>query len=72
EGWLSLNTDGASKGDIIVGCGGSLRNSDGLCLARNIGVTKVKVHVDSSDVIHTLNSSHDGSVVGWHLIEKIH
>jgi ribonuclease HI len=44
---------------------------DGLCLARNIGVQKVKLHVDSSVVVQTLNNSTGGSIVGWRLIQEI-
>ncbi|MCI31187.1 ribonuclease H, partial [Trifolium medium] len=29
EGWICLNTDGASRGDTIAGCGGLFRNSNG-------------------------------------------
>jgi hypothetical protein len=29
EGWLCLDTDGASQGEVIAGCGGILRNSNG-------------------------------------------
>ncbi|GAU10505.1 hypothetical protein TSUD_419400 [Trifolium subterraneum] len=97
EGCLSLNTDGASRGESIAGCGGLLRNSnekwlhgfsknlgrcnaylaelwgvyEGLCLACNYGTVKLKVHVDSSVVAHTLNSSIGGSVIGWRLIQEI-
>ncbi|PNX81608.1 ribonuclease H [Trifolium pratense] len=97
DGWLSLNTDGASRGHTSAGCGGLLRNSegqwlggfsrnlgrcnayiaelwgvhDGLCLARDKGAKKLKVYVDSSVVVHTLNSTTGGSVVGWRLIQEI-
>jgi ribonuclease HI len=97
EGWLCLNTDGASRGEIVAGCGGLLRNSsgqwiggfsknlgrcnaylaelwgvyEGLCLARNLGATKLKVLVDSSVVNNTLNGPNKGSVVGWRLIQEI-
>ncbi|MCI35651.1 hypothetical protein A2U01_0056872, partial [Trifolium medium] len=33
EGWLSLNTDEASRGHTSAGCDGLLRNSDGHILA---------------------------------------
>jgi ribonuclease HI len=97
DGWVSLNTDGASKGGVTAGCGGLIRNSfgqwmggfsrnlgcctayiaelwgiyDGLCLARNMGVTKVQAHVDSKVVVQTLNSTNGGSVVGWRLVQEI-
>jgi hypothetical protein len=29
EGWVSLNTDGASRGDVTAGCGGLIRNFEG-------------------------------------------
>jgi hypothetical protein len=29
EGWVVLNTDGASRRDVAAGCGGLLRNSNG-------------------------------------------
>jgi ribonuclease HI len=44
---------------------------DGLCLARDKGATKAMMHVDSSVVVHTLNSTSGGSVVGWCLIQEI-
>ncbi|MCI33000.1 ethylene responsive transcription factor 1b, partial [Trifolium medium] len=44
---------------------------DGFYLARHIGVTKVKVHVDSSVVVQTLNSTNGGSIVGWRLVQEI-
>jgi ribonuclease HI len=44
---------------------------DGFCLARNKGVKKVKVHVDSSIVVHTLNNTIGGSVVEWRLVQEI-
>jgi ribonuclease HI len=40
DGWLSLNTDGASRGEVIAGCGGLLRNSNGQWLggfSKNLG-----------------------------------
>jgi ribonuclease HI len=44
---------------------------DGLRLARDRGITKLKVQVDSRVVVQTLNSSNTGSVVGWRLIREI-
>jgi ribonuclease HI len=44
---------------------------DGLCLARQIGATKVRVHVDSSVVVQTLNNTNGGSVVRWRLVQEI-
>ncbi|GAU23253.1 hypothetical protein TSUD_172820 [Trifolium subterraneum] len=97
EGWLSLNTDGASRGEVPAECGDLIRNSagqwlggfsrnlgycsaylaelwgvyDGLCLAQNIGATRIEVHVDSSVVVQTLNSTNGGSVTGWRLVQEI-
>jgi hypothetical protein len=44
---------------------------DGLRLARDRGITKLKVQVDSRVVVQTLSSSNTGSVVGWRLIREI-
>ncbi|MCI38130.1 ribonuclease H protein, partial [Trifolium medium] len=44
---------------------------DGLRLAREQGITKLKVQADSRVVVQTLNSSNTGSTVGWRLIWEI-
>ncbi|MCI11142.1 ribonuclease H protein [Trifolium medium] len=39
-GWVKLNTDGASRGGIITGCGGVIRGSEGQwlgCFCKKIG-----------------------------------
>jgi ribonuclease HI len=97
EGWVVLNTDGASRRTGVAGCGGLLRNSngqwlggfsrhlgrcsayiaelwgvfEGLRLARERGISKINVQVDSRVVVQTLNSSNLGSVLGWRLIQEI-
>ncbi|PNY08933.1 ribonuclease H [Trifolium pratense] len=63
EGWLSLNTDGASRGHSVAGCRGLLRNLDGHWLG---GATKLVANVDSS-----VYSMTGGTVVGWRLIQEI-
>jgi hypothetical protein len=32
DGWICINTDGAAKGNMIVGCGGVLRGEHGAWL----------------------------------------
>jgi ribonuclease HI len=97
EGWVVLNTDGASRRDVAAGCGGLLHNSngqwicgfsrhigmcsaylaelwgviDGLRLAHDRGIAKLKVQVDPRVVVQTLNSSNIGSTVRWRLIREI-
>ncbi|MCI85994.1 ribonuclease H protein, partial [Trifolium medium] len=44
---------------------------DGLRLTRDRGIAKLKVHVDSQVVVQTLNSTKEGSVIGWRLIKEI-
>jgi len=43
----------------------------GLRIARERGFSKVELHVDSSVVVRTLQTTKDGSVVGWRLIQEI-
>ncbi|GAU39546.1 hypothetical protein TSUD_37990 [Trifolium subterraneum] len=44
---------------------------EGLILARERGITKLEVQVDSIIVVQTLNSTHISSTVGWRLIQEI-
>jgi ribonuclease HI len=66
--WLGgfLRNLGRCNAYIVELCG----VYDGFCLARNKGVKKVKVHVDSSIVVHTLKNTIGGSVV-WRLVQEI-
>jgi len=44
---------------------------DGLQIAKERGFATVELHVDSSVVVHSLQTIKDGSIVGWRLIQEI-
>ncbi|KAK2422059.1 Polynucleotidyl transferase, ribonuclease H superfamily protein [Trifolium repens] len=44
---------------------------DGLKLAYERGFKKIELHIDSNAMVQTLQSTRDGSVVGWRLIHEI-
>jgi hypothetical protein len=46
DGWICINTDGAAKGNMIVGCGGVLRGEhrEWLCgFSKCLGVRVVRM-----------------------------
>ncbi|KAI9111641.1 hypothetical protein K1719_017331 [Acacia pycnantha] len=72
-GWVKLNTDGASRGDVkLAGCGGLLRDSLlGLELAFQCNVQLLCIESDSSTVVSLLNGSKMELKEGCDLLQEI-
>ncbi|PNY16366.1 mitochondrial import receptor subunit TOM20-like protein [Trifolium pratense] len=72
EGWVKLNTDGASKDSCLAGCGGLIRGVDGEWLGGfSEGFKVVEVHIDSEAVIKSISNKETASASGWRLVQRI-